>query len=351
MKYVVLVVYIIVLLLLAYYLFKVKKESFTYSNTYLYPSGLGAADIPLPPLPYPPELLNQIKKAIAVALQGPNLNTQDCPLEPTCKLIVNNISFPGPASKTYSEHAALFFADMITRFVLTEPAHGSHPLVLPKGWDVLKSINYDANPQCYLVWNQHLRSLIVLFKGVTEPKRWNNVLSQVAYTNEGLDLIFHGQQSPDIKIDSEILAEYLTFQGDIWTGVPTDMKHLYVCGHSLGGPFCTLFTIDAGTHPELQKHKIYPIGYGLGSARVGTPQLNIWLNTKTDQMILHHTINLSDMLSYWPFPIIPNVVDPMMPYMYVHGGDVHCFETNLGSIYANHLLPVYLEYLYSKVRL
>jgi hypothetical protein len=285
-------------------------------------------------------LEGRAKKALEVAFSGPKLNIQSCPLHPSCALTVSDVPFPGLRAKKYSPEAALFFLDLLIRFTLMEPVHGGYPLHLPVGWTLIKTLKYAGKPDCYILWNEPSLSVIIAFKGVVERSQEVKMFELLSYATEKRSQeVLHGVADPNVKVDGEMLREYEVVQEGIWEAIPERAAQVYICGHSLGASLTVITALDIGTKPGWRTKPV--IGYGFASPRSVSPQTNDWLARYGKNITIQHTINLADLISWWPPPILPNFVHPDDALMYIHGGTVYVEEINWGSVYANHLEPCY----------
>ncbi len=282
----------------------------------------------------------RLGKALGVAFSGPTMNIQSCPLHPSCALTVSDVPFPALGAKNYSPVAALFFLDLLIRFTLMEPVHGGYPLHLPVGWELIKTLTYAGKPDCYILWNEPSLSIIIAFKGAVARSEEMQIFELLSYANEKRSQdVLHGVDDPSVKVDAEMLKQYEVFQKGIWEVLPKRTAQVYACGHSEGSFMSVLVALDIGTKPGWRTKPI--IAYGFASPRSVSPQTNDWLAKYGKNITIHHTINLADLIAWYPPPVLPNFVHPEEPLLYIHGGDVHVAEVNWGSIYSCHLIPVY----------
>jgi len=115
---------------------------------------------------------------------------------------------------------------------------------------------------------------------------------------------------------------------------PTD---LIITGHSLGAALATLAIFSFRERPKV-------IGYGFGSPRVGDVDF-VTLFNSLPHSEWYNVINLDDIFTSLPLSVMANKAKPEQPLLYQQAGILITFSKNWGSYLANHLLPVYQNYL------
>ena len=165
---------------------------------------------------------------------------------------------------------------------------------------------------------------IISFTGTMKVAEWMNDINLVQTDSSILNNHIIGS-----KVHSGFYHIYLAVRQQIWELLSTftNLKELYITGHSLGGALSTLCAFDFAHHN--------PIHYSFASPRVG----NVIFADRYNQILPTglRIYNIDDTVPSLPPPVI-------LKWVYKHVNSGVAFDANLGNIEKNHI-QAYQEFI------
>lgn len=247
-------------------------------------------------------VLQTLKKSILTCIGKPFWTTS-----------LDLIDFPTFIPQQFDASFALFGLILLHNFEIS--FLDKIPFVYPKQFTSIKEIGKE---KIGCILNDSLNDCLwVLFRG-TQTKQ--EIQADIDFEKKN-------------DIHSGFLTMYQKFDLQF-----TKNKKLVVFGHSLGAALATL-TISFTSNPV--------VGYGFGSPRVGgelfqkkfLPKSKNWFNI----------MNTDDIVTNLPLAVMPNLKQINNPLIFNHVGEQIFFTSNWGTWLNNHLLPIYADFLESKI--
>lgn len=279
----------------------------------------------------------------------------------TCRLYADvDVQPPTDAAlalpRTFSFSMATSAADYVSRVELLG-ADDEIPLC-PPGHRLVHLLQPRSGPAFGALWKVGHTLVVALRATVTHSEVQDDLMAwQVDWTTgERLRVPLRTQARTRRDIDgaqpavhSGFYQVYARFRHEVLQAVAddTDLKHVLVTGHSLGGAVATLLCLDMGQRLQALelRHVKHVVGIVFGTPRVGNESLARTLQ-ELPQATLWRVMNQCDIIASLPPHTTPNFKYPQeeMAY-YTHVGRPHLFDDNRGSWQANHQMAVYRNHV------
>lgn len=179
---------------------------------------------------------------------------------------------------------------------------------------------------CRILYNHHTNVVLIIFTGTS-----NGCLAalDLDYLQSELSEISH--YTPGLRGHKGMYNAYKSIRSRLIQTLEQYREQnpqIVITGHSLGGALSTLCALDLAYYN--------PIHYAFAS-----PLFFNDIGSKVFEKVVPHSyriINLSDMVTSFPLPIMPS------GDLYCHVGAMVPFQRNLGEYHRNHALSYMIEY-------
>lgn len=231
---------------------------------------------------------------------------------------------------------ALFCSELIQEFEKSV-RDGVVP-EFPKGITKVQVLRYPASSKPDIGWilKDIYDRVWVVFRGTQSIEEGAQDIL-FGYSNTGIlspGLVEGG----DYSLHKGFVNIYNSFQKKLHSTIESlNPKELIITGHSLGAALATISMFSFKDRPNT-------VGYGFGCPRVGNIDF-VSIFNKEPNITWYNIINICDIFTNLPLSVMINILDPLEPYLYQQAGIIITFSTNWGSFLANHLLPIYQDFL------
>lgn len=194
------------------------------------------------------------------------------------------------------------------------------PIDLPPGFteqDRVQGINPWSNrvEMFCIIFSNAEGKYLISFTGTMFPDEIMNDLNIRQIESQSLN-----NHVPGAAVHQGFYNVYMAVRPELWRKIPSDVKELYITGHSLGGALSTLCAFDFA--------QFNPVHYSFASPRVGNVRFAERYNQIVPQGI--RVYNIEDSITAVPPPVVLGLV-------YEHVASGIAFDLNMGNLRDNHI--------------
>jgi len=269
-------------------------------------------------------------------------NTLHCGKESCDPDIDDNLTLPDIIGEEYNKVTARYCIDLIQR-VYTN--YNNYDMNSPTELKIELTVSYDKYKNIFgVLWSTN-NTLFIVFRGTLNLEDW---LKDLSYTQNFYIESKKNNNSQsslsDINIAASVHSGFYNIYSQIKQPIidkineldPTKTKKIVITGHSLGSAIATICAVDLNAIGYTNS-----VTYIFASPRIG--------NQKFAEIVqnisLYSIINSMDIVPTIPPAVAPNFSDQDSPNIFVDSGKILLFSENWQSIYNNHGLGIYTEYL------
>jgi hypothetical protein len=273
-------------------------------------------------------------------------NTLHCGKE-ACDLVVDDNLLLPTFGKNYNKDMARYCCDLIQR--IYDYSYYGGELMSPHKLRKEIELSYDKSGSAFSVIWSTKDTLFIIFRGTQNLDDWYSNLSYQQKQYNPSSLITTSQSSLSFigggsSVHNGFYTIYNKIRKDIIDKIselnPNKDKNIVISGHSLGAAVATLCAVDFHSLGYTKS-----VAYVFASPRMGNEKFSFLVKN----ISLYSIINSLDVVPTIPAAVSPNFKHENQPNMFCECGKILRFSFNWESIYNNHSLGIYAEFLPNKL--